>query len=215
MTTTPGQPDRDTPCCDGPYCHGKKRGEDGGWCHRPEGWGTDHAGTGRCKLHGGATQTHKAAAKAEAARRAVATYGLPREVDPAVALLEEVHRTAGHVTWLAEVVGDLGQDDLVWSVAEEVDRIGGIAAGSETTHKAAPSVWLDLYQRERKHLTDVCKTAIAAGIAERQVRLAEQQGAIVVDVIRRILDRLSLTAEQAALVPQVVPEELRRAAVMN
>lgn len=36
-------------------CGGKKR--HGGECQRPAGWGTDHAGTGRCKLHGGGTGT--------------------------------------------------------------------------------------------------------------------------------------------------------------
>lgn len=37
-----------------PACGAKKRqGE--GFCTRPAGWGTDHAGVGRCKFHGGAT----------------------------------------------------------------------------------------------------------------------------------------------------------------
>lgn len=46
-------------------------------------------------------------------------------------------------------------------------------------------------------------------VDERRVRLAETQGALVADVIRRILDRLSLSDEQVALVGTVVPEELR------
>jgi len=39
-------------------CGGKTRA--GGLCKRPAGWGTDHAGQGRCKLHAGvsATVTH-------------------------------------------------------------------------------------------------------------------------------------------------------------
>jgi hypothetical protein len=36
------------------YCGAKKR-SDGTPCKRPAGWGTDHAGTGRCKLHGGSS----------------------------------------------------------------------------------------------------------------------------------------------------------------
>lgn len=40
-----------------PLCGAKKRtGE--GTCTRPAGWGTDHVGTGRCKLHGGCTPRH-------------------------------------------------------------------------------------------------------------------------------------------------------------
>lgn len=34
-------------------CGGKTRG--GGQCQRPAGWGTQHVGEGRCKLHGGAS----------------------------------------------------------------------------------------------------------------------------------------------------------------
>jgi hypothetical protein len=36
---------------DSRYCGAKTRS--GGSCKRPAGWGTDHVGTGRCKLHGG------------------------------------------------------------------------------------------------------------------------------------------------------------------
>lgn len=208
MTTASNSGQRDT-CCGGSYCHGKKRGEDGGWCHRPKGWGTSHPGSGSCKLHGGSTQNHHIAAQTEMARKAVATYGLPREVDPAVALLEEVHRTAGHVAWLHEKVQEIAEDDLVWGVVEEVDKGAGEFTGTDTTSAAKPNVWLELYHRERKHLTDVCKAALAAGIAERQVRLAEQQGALLVGVIQRILDDLALTAEQRELVPTVVPRHLR------
>lgn len=35
-------------------CGAKKRQGDGA-CQRPAGWGTDHVGDGRCKLHGGST----------------------------------------------------------------------------------------------------------------------------------------------------------------
>jgi DNA-binding transcriptional MerR regulator len=48
----------------------------------------------------------------------------------------------------------------------------------------------------------------ADGVAERQVRLQEQQGVLLATVISRVLDRLELNAEQRALVGVVVPEEL-------
>ncbi len=50
------------------------------------------------------------------------------------------------------------------------------------------------------------------GVAERQVRLAEQHGALLAGAIHRILDRLELSREQRALVATVVPEELRAVA---
>ena len=193
------------------YCGGKLKQRDG-TCTRPPGWGTDHPGAGRCKLHGGCAPSGRAAAAVEAATLAVKTYGLPRDISPTDALLEEVRYTAGHVAWLREKVREIEDQDLVWGRTEEVDRGSGEFAGIDVTHAAKPNMWLELYYRERAHLVAVTKAAISAGIEERRVKLAEAQGALLNDVIRRILARLSLSPEQSALVPMVVPEELRRAA---
>lgn len=70
----------------GPICGGKTRGtRKGGECQQPAGWGTSHPGYGRCKLHGGSTQTQTAKALKQMARDEVLrTTGLPvfvRSVD--------------------------------------------------------------------------------------------------------------------------------------
>jgi hypothetical protein len=168
-------------------------------------------GADKCRMHLG--RKAKVVIAEERARRAVETYGLPRDVSPTDALLEEVRYTAGHVAWLREQVRELQPDALVWGVTEETDKQATEFAGTDTTSAASPSIWLELYYRERKHLVDVCKAAISVGIEERYVRLAEAQGAVVAEVIRKILGRLELTEAQTRLVPLVVPEELRRAAV--
>ncbi len=46
------------------------------------------------------------------------------------------------------------------------------------------NVLLDLYERERKHLVAVTTAALSAGIEERGVRLAEEQGRLVDDALR-------------------------------
>lgn len=171
-------------------------------------------GVAVCPRHGGhAPQVIAAAERRQeqaAALAAVATYGLPREVAPDVALLEEVHRTAGHVAWLADVVGQLERDELTWGLAEETDApVTDNGGGVTSKHKAAVNVWVKLYQDERRHLAAVCRDALAAGIAERQVRLAEQQGALLAGAVGRILEGLGLSAEQWERVPQVVPGVLR------
>ncbi len=124
-------------------------------------------GTKVCKMHGGLAPQVRAAGERRlqeaAAEAAVATYGLPREVAADVALLEEVHRTAGHVAWLAAKVAQFGEDELTWGIVEEVDKRATEFGGVDTTSKAQPSVWLELYQRERKHLAAVCKAALDAG----------------------------------------------------
>ena len=150
----------------------------------------------------------------EQARKAVETYGLPRDISPTDALLEEVRYSAGHVAWLRAKVAELEAADLVWGITEEAEKNATEFAGVDVTRSATVNMWLELYHRERKHLLDLVKTAISVGIEERRVRLAEAQGSLMNDVIRRILARLSLSPDQSALLPVVVPEELRRAAAM-
>jgi len=202
MTQPPSTPERDK------YCGARKhQGE--GTCTRPAGWGTDHPGYGKCKLHGGATPNHGTAADREKVLEAVRTFGLPLDVSPTEALLDEVKWTAGHVAWLRDRIQEFEAEALSWGRSSEVRKGSGEFPGTDTTYTAAPPVLLDLYQRERRHLLDVCRVAIGAGLAERQVRLAERQGELIAGAIQGILADLNLTKEQQALVSTVVPMRLR------
>jgi hypothetical protein len=172
--------DRGAPGAGHEPCGAKTRG--GGTCKLRAGQGTDHLGVGRCKLHGGSTPNHVAAARRQQAEQAVATYGLPREVEPHDALLEELWRTAGHVSWLATKIAELEESGLkqyapagtYQSVVDGIDR---------ALVWERPSVWLELYERERKHLAAVAKTCVDVGVEERRVQLAEQHGALLARVI--------------------------------
>jgi len=145
-----------------------------------------------------------------AARKAVETYGLARDISPTDALLEEVRYSAGHVAWLRAKVAEIKADDLVWGKTEQVEKEATEFAGTDTTSSAAVNIWLDLYFRERRHLLDFTKTAISVGIEERRVRLEEAKGQLVAELIRRILGRLDLTEVQRDLSARVIPEEFRR-----
>lgn len=160
-------------------CAAKTRS--GGECKLPAGHGTEHVGVGRCKRHGGSTPNHVKAAQKVQATEAVATYGLPREIDPHAALIEELHRTAGHVAFLSDLIQQFETDDQLKQTAF-----------SEYGSVDRPAVWLDLYDRERKHFKDVAKTCIAVGIEERRVQIAEQQGELMAQITRGILADLDI-----------------------
>ncbi|MFC8732164.1 hypothetical protein ACFT5B_06880 [Luteimicrobium sp. NPDC057192] len=160
-------------------------------------------------MHGAASPRARDAAQRrlaeQEAARQVATLGLPVDITPTDALLQEVQWTAGHVQWLRGKVAELEEQDLVWGQTKVKE--GGDDRG--TTEEAKPSIWYVLYEAERKHLVTVCTAALKAGVEERRVRLAEQQGDLVALAITRILAALDLTPDQQARVPEVVPRELR------
>lgn len=168
-----------------------------------------------CTVHGGTTKQAKSAATRNLSRaraeQAVATYGLARDIEPHEAILEEIARTNGHVHWLAQVVADLQKDDLTWGVTSHESGYGAEGPIDKVTHTAAVNAWLGLYQAERKHLVDVCKTAIQVGIAEQQVQLAEQQGQLVVRILQGVFGdpELGLSPAQASAARKVASRHLR------
>ena len=183
MTRVKGQPAMAGQADDKAYATcGARKKQGPGTCTRPAGWGTDHPGFGQCKLHGGSTQSGTKAAAERQAIAAVETYGLPREVAPHEALIEELHRTAGHVAWLGMMVRDLESDQLH----------GPVGGGLNSYPSEEPHVWLKLYQAERKHYAHVAKTCVDVGIAERQVALAEAQGQLIATIIVGVLRDLDI-----------------------
>lgn len=110
-------------------------------------------------------------------------YGKSIEIDPHTALAQEVQRTAGHVQWLS---------DKIKSLEDETELTQSTMAGRTM------SIWLQIYMNERDRLVQVSKVAIGAGVAERTIKLAEEQGRLIATVIRDILQdkALGLTPQQ-------------------
>lgn len=210
---------QDHPGCTGHTKNGPRAGQP---CARPCKPGET------CNSHGGAApQVARARARreqeAEAARQ-VATLGLAVDINPTDALLQEVQWTAGHVKWLRTKVQELDERALVWGTTRTETEVGGAlridldptgdvvdvgdAPSNKVIQTAAVSVWYDLYERERKHLVNVCSAALKAGVEERKVRLAESQGDLVVAVIRRILDGLYDALIRARIATRLTDDDL-------
>lgn len=167
-----------------------------GTCTQLAGMRTDHNGYGRCWLHGGAHKNgRKQAARLkeehDMAELAVTLVkmGLTIEVDPPTALLEAVWEAAGNVRFLRERCAELGVDVVgpVMALSRE-----GIAVPIAEDARAV----VKLYGEWNDRLVKYSKVAIDAGIAERQVRLAEAQGYAIRDLIEAVLDGLQLDDAQ-------------------
>jgi hypothetical protein len=169
-----------------PLCGAKKR-SDGQPCRKFAGEGTDHFGVGRCRLHGGSTRTHRVGAVRQEAKQRLAKreFGQPQKVDPGEALMEMLWIAYGQVAWLQEEIAKL--DDL-------------------TTFEAR--VLIQSHRDERDRTARVAATALDAGIAERQIRLAELYGHVIARLIQGILTDLDLTAKQQKRIPDVVRTHL-------
>lgn len=185
----------------GPKCRVPKRnkGSSGeGLCMQDAGWGTAHVGYGPCKLHGGnlppVTQHYILIMEKEH----MATFGDPIEIDPHTAVLQTVHRTAGHVAWLHSKIQELA------------DVEGDMTLQQYTAMGIKASVWVEMYERERMMLLRASKAAVDMGVSERQVQLAEEQGHMIAMVLQRFLDSqvLALTPAQRAVAPKVIRELL-------
>lgn len=181
-----------------------------------------------CRYHGGrapqvATAAKRRAAELEAhaeAERMLAAAGV--DADPIEHLLDSLHRIAALAAVYGQMVagldaaseergglrGKLGyveadpddRDELRVTANDEL--LGLDRHGAAQLHPFVVECHRLLEQRAK-----LAKLAIDAGVAERQVRLAEQQGQVIVTVVRRSLEVLGV--EVTEQVTRVVAGELR------
>jgi hypothetical protein len=158
-------------------------------CELPAGWGTGHPGYGPCKLHGGSTPAHiTRAARQEIAHLVATDFGQHRlNVGPDEALLDAVAEAAGNVAWLRDQLDDPYTDD-----------------GRVSIRAGLYAEWLD-------RLVNYSQLALKAGIAERQVRIAERQGQHLAEVLVAALrdPDWGLTPDQQAQGRAIIAKHLR------
>jgi hypothetical protein len=122
----------------------------GGECGHTAGWGTKHAGVGRCRYHGGSSPNGELASERELARRfTVGMLGAESDTDALGSLVLAVRLAAGTVTYYRAQLAVLGDTPIAEGLRRD-------------------------YERAVEQLSRVSKTAIDAGVAVRQVELEER-----------------------------------------
>lgn len=165
--------------------HDPERG-DGAWrtCRQPAGYGTTHPGYGPCKFHYGNTRSMRTygarlAIRGEAHKLCIERGVDPDSVTPERVMMEELARSYAVVNYLES---ETDVDAAMW-----------------------PD-WQAVMLAERKHMVAVAKMMIDAGIAERHVKIIEDQARVLGQAVRTILDRLELTPDQRSHAPIIVRE---------
>jgi len=165
-------------------------------CKLAAGAKTDHPGWGWCKYHGGCTPTGRKYAQRLMAEHAANQYALPIVTTPQDALMDEVHRAAGSVYFMQQLVHTLPKEQLTQDM---------YTPRGEITVK--PHVWIEMLDTARAHLVKVSAEAIKCGVAERQVALNEMYGQQIAAALRGILGELGVLDDPRT--PEIVGRHLR------
>lgn len=132
-----------------------------------------------CEWHGAGHIANPPSARV-AERRATAILNLDRTIDPAVAMAQELTRTCHYVSWLGNIIAELEPGQLV-----EENQLGN----------REPSALNRLFLAERAHLAKVAKMCVDAGIAERTVRVIEEQAQLVADALRGTMQEMQMSPD--------------------
>lgn len=167
-------------------CGAKKR--NGDLCRLFAGQGTSHKGSGRCKLHGGATPTQeKHVVKMELQQRMV-TLGEPVEDVTALgALLQELYQSTGHCGWLRRQIADMSQSQIATVEGQAIIR---------------------LYDGERDRKVRIARLAIESGVDEARILVMEKQCMVLGEALSRACDTAGLSAPLRKRVGAALREEL-------
>lgn len=183
-------------------CGAKTR--QGGRCKLSAGSGTEHPGHGRCKYHGGSTPSHVRSA----ARAQVLQLGGELHMDPHDAILLAVWRAARWELICATKVSELKEHELVVERTRERIVHGDGDSYVERSSDSQLNIWVREHQKAGAALASLAKTAVDAGVQERQVRLAERLGASLSRLIDGITGELDLTDAQKRKLPGAVRKHL-------
>lgn len=169
-----------------------------------------------CRVHGGRSPQVRAAAarrlEEEKARQIALKVTGPVEVDPSQALIDLVHGAAGEAAyWRSEVERlQVEHPERMTMGLVRVEKGTRDRADVDMRHlEAGVPVQYRMWVEARERLARYATAALKAGIEERRVRLAEDQGALMAQVIRGILADLQLTPEQQARSGEVAARHLR------
>lgn len=173
-----------------------------------------------CRTHGGKSKAAREAAarrmrdradrenQEKALAAAARIFGVPREVDPAIGLIEEYWRCAGLVDAYERLAAQLDPDELTFGLISETTKVtrtgqqdydattNALVDRNEievkTTRVGRVPVVVKLLNEERERFAKLGVEIVKLGLEARRDEYVRAQ----VDVFAGVLDSLNLTEEQ-------------------
>lgn len=175
------------------YCGGKKR-QGVGTCQRPPGWGTDHPGFGRCKLHGGCAPSGEVAAAEQETRYLLGQLVPDRApVDDPAGELRRIAAIA--LTWM-EACGEAIRDLKNFRFLD--------AKGAEQLRSEIP-----MFERSMERAANLLAVIAKLGLDEREVAVSEAKASMLLRALEAGLAEHGITGPQAAAIKQATGRHLR------
>lgn len=132
--------------------------------------------------------------KPKEVRKVLGNYSnrVPDNISPIQVLLNLIQEAVGNVEFYRQEVGEL-------------EKL--FVPGKSTRQELQIAV--SQYDSERDRLQKYVSDALRIGLEQRQVKLYELQARTIAEIIKRVIDKLDLSAEQRHLALSTAAEELR------
>lgn len=161
-----------------------------------------------CEKHGGRLPSNAAISARTKPLTAMQRFVRPRagSTSYADAFDEEFRRTLGRIDWLNEAIAGLGDSDdpdeeesasndysaLIWGQTKREEIGAGPEPGTNTTYEARVHILEDMLRWERKHLLDIEKIAIGAGLEQQRLDMLKTYAARTATIMANALETLGL-----------------------
>lgn len=161
-------------------------------------------------MHMGNTPSHRQKAAMMEAHEQARVMGFPIDIDPMQGLLVVIKISAGEIAYCTDRIAELAPKKAIVRHKKVVSRAGDLDSYEEVekSTEASLNIWIVARQAAMERFARFCKMAIDAGVAEKQVAIAEQTGLIMGQLLNAVLGELGLTKEQKKLAPQVVQKHM-------
>lgn len=147
-----------------------------------------------CDRHGGLLPSNKAISERTKPLTAMQRFVRPYEgrLDLMDAFEAEYRRTLGRIAWYDEQLAGLKRKkDLVWGVTK-YESAGGFEGAPNRTYEARVNILEEMQRWERKHLLDLTKVGLAAGIEQQRLDMLGTYISQVQGMMQRVLEHVGL-----------------------